>query len=320
MPTVRAFVVLGTVLLLSLAPASAETWFPPSTSWVAERLREAGCQHVRHDGKAVGGLLEGRAPGPTVVFSSNDPLAAIQVVRALGRPERGNLLAVFGSGVELKRGDYLLKVDFTDRLGAGQVALPSSGPSVDSFELQIAAGSSGLPDIVLASDLVLTLQNRAQTASALVTVQLEDFRDLPGPELVVVLSLRVFNPSLRERASTALEELSRRRLSEQGAQLLSVHREPHPESGHWPLLTQALGNAVEVLQEESGVPPSDLEAEDFGRPQMPSVTLRAGDSGADTTEAIAGALKLLLQLEPRPDRSPRRGSAPSGAVPSSRSE
>lgn len=286
------------VCLACLAlPATAQSWFPPTTSWLAVRLKEAGCQTVRHDGKAIGGLLEGLEPGPTVVFSSNDPAAAINVLKALGRPARGSVLAVFGSEVKLKRGDYLIKVDYTPALRDGQIALPVSGPSVDKFELLIDEGGSGMADVVLASDLVLCLQNRASTASAMVSVQVEEFRDLPGGQIAIDLSLRVFNPELRERASVALEKIARERLESHGASLLEIRREASPESGHWVPLRDALGSGVEVLQEDAAA--TELSVEDFGRPQMPSVTLRAGSSGPATTEALVGALKLVLKFQPR---------------------
>lgn len=280
----------------TVVPTLAQAWFPPSTAWLAQRLRDAGCQVVRHDGKAVGGLLKGRDPGPTVVFSSNEPEAAIGVLKALGRPERGRVLAVFGSGVELKSGDYLLKLDYTKDLLDGQIALPESGPSVDTFELHIDASGSDVPDMVVASDLVLTLQNRASTADELVLVQLEEYRDLPGEELTLLLSLRVFYPSLRERAGKALEDLSRQRLAEQGAVLRELVRQPSPQSGRWARLRQALGDQVEVLQEQA--PRTELSVEDFGRPQVPSLTVRVGGSGQNTTQALAAALRLALDFEP----------------------
>lgn len=284
-------------LTLFALPASAQSWFPPTTSWLAARLKEAGCQTVRHDGKAVGGRLAGFEPGPTVVFSSNDPTAAISVLKALGRPTRGSVLAVFGSGVKLKRGDYMLKVDYTPTLRDGQIALPMNGPSVDKFELVIDEASSGMPDVVVASDLVLCLQNRASTASELVAVQVEEFRDLPGGKIAIELSLRVFNLELRERASTALEEIARERLESQGAALVEIRREAAPESGNWTALREALGSRVDILQEEAAL--TGLSVEDFGRPQMPSVTLRVGGTGAATTEALVGALKLVLGFQPR---------------------
>lgn len=285
---------------LSALPAAAQSqpWFPPTTSWLALRLKEAGCQTVRHDGKAVGGLLEGSEPGPRVVFTSDDPAAAIRVLKAMGLPTRGSILAVFGSGVKLQSGDYLLKVESTPDLRDGQLALSNHGPSVDRFELVIDEGSSTMPDIALASDLVLCLQNRANTANELVSVKVGEFRDLPGGQIAVDLTLRVFNPDLRERASAALEQISRERLESQGAALQSIHREPSPRSGQWSALRKAMGSQVDILQADTVLSP--LSNEDFGRPKMPSITLRVGGFGPATTEALVGALKLMLRFPQKP--------------------
>jgi hypothetical protein len=291
-------------LWLALCPlVSAQSWFPPSTTWLAQRLRAAGCQTVRHDGKAVGGLLESGQPGPTVVFSSNDPAAAVEILRGLGKLDRGSVLAVFGSGVQLKRGDYLIKVEFTRDLRPGQVALPAAGPSVDTIELLIDEGEATLPAVVLASDLVLTLQNRARTASELVIVQMERYREQSGGQLAIDLSLRVFDPSLREQATAALEEISRERLALHGATLVSSKRQASTESGQWPQLRAALGDRIEVLQQEA--PTTELSGEDFGRPHMPSITLRAGSADRPTLQALASTLILALKLDPRPELEPQ---------------
>jgi hypothetical protein len=270
---------------------------------LAERLREAGCQTVRHDGKAVGGLKESGQAGPTVVFSSNDPAAAVGILQQLGNLRKGSVLAVFGSGVQLKRGDYLIKAEFTHDLRPGQIALPLTGPSVDAIELVIDESGSGMPAVVLASDLVLTLQNRARTASELVSVQMERYREQAGGQLAVDLSLRVFDPSLRDQAAAALDEIARERLALHGATLIDSRRQASAESGHWPQLRAALGERVEVLQQE--VPPTELSMEDFGRPHMPSVTLRAGSDDPPTRQALAAALEMVLELEPRPETGAR---------------
>ena len=281
-------------------PAAAQSWFPPTTSWLAARLKDAGCQKVRHDGKAIGGLLEGLEPGPTVVFSSNDASAAINVLKTMGRPERGNILAVFGSGVKLKRGDYLVKVEYTPALRDGQIALPTRAPSVDRVTLTIDAGGSGLPAVVVASDVVFCLQNRANTANEVVSVKVREFRDLPDEQIAIDLSLRVFNPDLKDKAAAALEEIARERLESQGAVLLNLERKPSPNSGNWGPLRRALGSQVDVFQEDASS--TELSSEDFGRPEMPSITLRVGGSGPTTTEALVGALKLALRFQPRADK------------------
>lgn len=92
------------LMLLVGAPVLAQTWFPASTSWLAQRLKDMGFQGVQYRAAAVGGLLESGAPGPTVVFSSSDPLAGLEVLAALGKPAQGQVLAVFGPEVELQRG------------------------------------------------------------------------------------------------------------------------------------------------------------------------------------------------------------------------
>jgi hypothetical protein len=241
-------------------------------------------------------MWESGQPGPTVVFSSNDPLAAIDVLGALGQPQQGRILAVFGPEVELQRGDYLIKVDFSNTLAPHQVALPLSGPSIDSFELVISKGTR-MPVLAIASDLVLCLQNRAHTASELVVVQLEDYRPLSDGQMAVDLSLRVFDPTLRDRASQALLEISQERLALHGAKLISSDRHAAPESGHWPAVREALGQDLEVLQEAPLQTP--LYQEDFGRPHMPALTVRVGSTGRATIEALARVLRMSLTLEPR---------------------
>lgn len=277
-------------MLCYLAPCHAQTWFPPSTGWLAQRLRDAGCAEVRHDGRAVGGLLRGEQPGPTVVFSSNDPIAAIEVLKALGIPEKGDVLAVFGNEVKLKRGDFMLKVDFTAGVPPRHVALPLSGPSIDSFELVITGGP-GWPAAAVGSDLVMALQNRARTASEHATVQLEDFRAAPDGRLAVDLSLRIFRPEIRDQAAVALEEITRERLALHKAELISLSRTAAPESGSWPLLRQALA-PVSTLQEAA--PQTALSQEDFGLPNIASVTLRAGSSDKETLQGLARVLQVML--------------------------
>ena len=282
------------LMLLVGAPVLAQTWFPASTSWLAQRLKDMGFQGVQYRAAAVGGLLESGAPGPTVIFSSNDPLAGLEVLAALGKPAQGQVLAVFGPEVELQRGDYLLKVDFSDTLSDGQIALPASGPSIDSFDFLVSKGKS-MPSVAVASDMVLALQNRAQTANEFVVVQLDDYRPFPDGNMGVALSLRVFNPSLREEAARALVTLADERLALHGAKLVSWGRRAAPESGQWPKVREALGDAVEVLQE----PPlqTPLYMEDFGRPHVPSLTLRVGSTDRATIEALARVLKMVLELE-----------------------
>ena len=283
--------------MLGAAPVAAQTWFPPSHEWVATRLRALGFQTVRRDVRAVGGLW--KAPvadsGPTIVFSSDDPEAALEVLSLLKQPRRGSVLAVFGPNVKLKHGDFLLKVNFDRRLKPGVVALPAIGPSIDTFEL-IIDDETSVPPLMAASDLVLTLQNRASTASEYVIVQLEDYRAMEQGKLAVTLSLKVFDSSLRDRAAAALEEIVGKRLKLLGTNLLSLQRKAAPESGTWPQLRQALGSQVHIVQEELPLQ-SELEAEDFGRPEMPSVTLRAGSTDPATLRALAQVLDAALNLE-----------------------
>lgn len=297
---VRAGLSLGVagLWLLCTGPLWAQTWFPPSHEWVASQLRQLGFQTVRRDVRAVGGLWQAGEPdsGPIVVFSSDDPEAALKVLKLLGPPRRGGVLAVFGPDVTLKRGDFLLKVDFDRRLGADVVALPSAGPSIDTFEL-VLDDETPRPPLMVASDLVLTLQNRAATASELVIVQLEDYHAMEDGKLAVVLSLKVFDPSLRERAAAALERIVRQRLELGGTSLISLRREASPQSGTWPKLREALGAQVRIVQEDLPAQ-SELEAEDFGRPQMPSVTLRAGSADPVTLQALARVLDGALNLDP----------------------
>ena len=235
-------------------------------------------------------------PGPTVVFSSNDPAAALEVLAALGPPAQGQILVVFGPEVKVEQGDYLVKVEFRDDLSERQVALPDSGPSIDVFEL-VVSGGRAMPAIVVASDLVLALQNRARTASEMVVVQLERYRPLEDGTLAIDLSLRVFDPALREAAASALLETSNERLASNGAKLVSSNRHPGVDSGHWPKVREALGSELNVLQ----TPPTrtELYLEDFGRPEMPSLTLRAGSTDPVIIQGLARVLALALSLEKR---------------------
>jgi hypothetical protein len=273
--------------------ARADSWFTPSTTWLAQRMRTAGFQMVKNNTVAVGGIWTAEKPGPIVVLSSNDPTATIGVLKAMSRPEKGSVLLVFGPDIKLDRGDFLIKLDYTDELAKDEVALPTSGPSIDTFELIISDGN--IPKLAIASDLVLTLQNRARTASELVVVQLEHFRPLDDGTLAVDLSLRVFDPTLRDAAAKAVAELSEERLSVYESRLLSLQREAAKDSGQWPGIREALGPRIRVVQETPPVTP--LFTEDFGRPQMPAITLRVGSSDRVSSEALANVLSLVLNFE-----------------------
>lgn len=241
--------------------------------------------------------MTGAKPGPVVVFSSNDPVAATEVLAALGQPQQGSLLAVFGRGINLERGDYLIKVEFTDALADDQVALPNSGPSIDSFHLIITRGTT-MPAIAVGTDLVLSLQNQAQTASEFVHVQLEHYRTMDDGQLAIELSLRVFDPTFRDRARLDLVQSAQKRLVLHGSTLVSAKQSSDPQSGRWPLTREALGSEIDVIQE---VPPrTALSVEDFGRPQIPSLTLRAGSTDRATIEALARVLEAVLALEIEP--------------------
>lgn len=284
--------------LLLCATTLAQTWFPPSTTAIAQLLKDVGCQHVRSRGNAVGGLLVGANPGPVVVFSSNDPVAAIKVLGDLGSPVQGKVLSVFGSEVKLQQGDYLLKLDFTDTLRNNEVALPLSGPSIDSFELVIGKGTS-MPVLAVASDLVICLQNRAHTANEFVQIQLEHYRPLPDGQLALDLSLRVFDPALRDRAAEALVEVAAERVGLHGATLLRWDREAAPDSGRFPKIREALGPSINVLQESPAR--TSLFLEDFGRPEMPALTLRVGSQEPADIQALARVLALILALDNEPE-------------------
>jgi len=260
---------------------------------LAQELKEIGFQTVRQNTVAVGGAWRGEQEGPVVVLSSNDPSATLEVLKTLASPERGTVLVVFGPEVKLSHGDYLIKLDYTDELEPDVVALPISGPSIDTFELVISEGQ--IPTLAIASDLVLTLQNRARTASEFVVVQLEHYRPQEDGTLAIDLSLRVFNPAVREPAARALVSLSKERLASHRAELLSVERTAAADSGRWPVVREALGTRVRVVQEQA--PLTQLSQEDFGRPKVPALTLRVGAANKNSNEALAQLLRRVLSIQ-----------------------
>ena len=152
-----------------------------------------------------------------------------------------------------------------------------------------------MPILAVASDLVICLQNRAHTANEFVQIQLEHYRPLPEGQLAIDLSLRVFDPSLRDRAAEALVKIAGERVALHGSALLRWNREAAPDSGQFPMIREALGSHITVLQENP--PKTPLFMEDFGRPKMPALTMRIGSQQPAKVQALAKVLALILALK-----------------------
>ncbi|MGE0490592.1 MAG: hypothetical protein AB7S38_15400 [Vulcanimicrobiota bacterium] len=285
------------LLLLTTGLVRADTWFLPSGGWIARQLEQVGCDRVRQRGQAVGGLLRGAEPGQVVVFSSNDPEAALRVLAAVGRPQRGRLLTVFGEGIKLRHGDLVVKLDFDPGLPPGVVALPARGPSIDTVRLLLSPGNA--PTMVIASDLVLSLQNRARTSSDLVVVRLVGYEPRAEGRLEVMLSVRVFDPGLRQQMTDTVVASARQRASLYGAEILESSVTPSAQSGSWPRLREALAGELGPDSIVSREPEkSQLYLEDFGRPELPTVILQVGpDRDGVITRATAAVLRLALSFE-----------------------
>lgn len=285
------------LFVLALATAcTADSWFPPAHEWTASRLTDLGLVRVRYDSRGLGGVLEGKSPGPILIYSSNRIELSLDMLARLGELASGKVVVVFGRDIELERGDYLVKLDYTDELPPGTVALPARGPNIDLYEVIITKGD--VDSMIVASDYLLTLHTRARTSNEFVMISLVDYRPLADGRLAVDFSITFLKPELASRIEEAVKELAEERAALYGSSVASLRRTASPDSGKWPLLREVLSRHIsphKVITEKA--PVTELSQEDFGLPAAPALTLRVSSRpGPELQEALAETLRGVLSL------------------------
>ena len=290
----NSLLALFSTLLLGIAGAD------PSYTAVKEQLTSVGLNPVRATENSAGGVLKGDPGGSNVIFTSSDAAFAMRVltlVKAHKHP--GDLIFVYGTGIKLKRGDFLVRTETSPQLAKDQISLPSKGPSVDHIEFVLAGRKGGLPLQVVASEIVLALQNGANTSGTAVFVHLSGYDTIPEG-LKVRLSLRTFEPEARAGALNAIDEGVRKEVEREKLRLISYEVTPVEIASGWARLSQRLAKTLGSTPGQIDVIEDAFNVEHFGRPGAPSVTLSIGQSQDPRVDrAVSDLLVSLLSHTPR---------------------